>query len=265
MTPGGEPGVSDFGISSGEPPSSRSPGPSGHGRGEDDDPRFALAAAVRRVTALVVGANVPDEEIRAATTAVDELADALAAAAGPGRRPRSQPDPLGHPQDFFPTSPVIGFANPVAPPVQVEVVDGELRGTATFDDQYEGPPACVHGGVIALVFDEMLGAANIAAGQPGMTGTLTVRYRRPTPIRTPLRLEAAFVSRERRKITTRGAMYHGDELTAEAEGIFIELIPERFIEVVGRHGATAEVMAQIRADAQRHGIGGHEAPPGPDS
>ncbi|HYA67281.1 MAG TPA: hypothetical protein VED63_00990, partial [Acidimicrobiales bacterium] len=111
------------------------------------------------------------------------------------------------------------------------------------------------------VFDEMLGAANIAVGQPGMTGTLTIRYRRPTPIMTPLRLEAAFVSRDGRKITTRGAIYDGEELTAEAEGIFIELVPERFIEVVGRHSAAAEVMAQIRADAERLGVASPEAQP----
>ena len=131
---------------------------------------------------------------------------------------RAQPDPAGHPQEFFPTSPVIGFANPVAPPVVVEAVDGELRGTAFFDYQYEGPPTCVHGGVIAMVFDEMLGAANIMAGRPAMTGTLTIRYRKPTPLRTPLRLEAAFLGRDGRKVRTYGAMYHDDVLTAEAEG-----------------------------------------------
>ena len=72
----------------------------------------------------------------------------------------------GIPREFFPTSPVIGFANPVARPVVVEGVDGELHGTAFFDYQYEGPPTCVHGGVIAMVFDEMLGAANILGGEP---------------------------------------------------------------------------------------------------
>jgi hypothetical protein len=61
-----------------------------------------------------------------------------------------------------------------------------------------------------------------------MTGTLTVRYRKPTPIRTDLRLVARYEGRDGRKIRTTGAMYHGDELTAEAEGIFIELVADRF-------------------------------------
>ena len=66
---------------------------------------------------------------------------------------------------------MIGFANPVAPPVVVEAVDGGLRrlrpgSTTSTKDR---PPVST-AGVIAMVFDEMLGAANILSGNPGMTG-----------------------------------------------------------------------------------------------
>jgi hypothetical protein len=150
---------------------------------------------------------------------------------------------------------VIGFANPLAPPVVVEAVDGELTGSAFFDYQYEGPPTCVHGGVLAMVFDEMLGAANIVAGHPGMTGTLTIRYRSPTPLRTPLRLAARFTGREGRKIRTWGGMYHGEVMTAEAEGIFIELVPQRFLSIVTENSDSPEAVEQVRADARRLGFG----------
>jgi len=253
MTPGGEPGVSDFGISAGGATAAET-GRTAHAEHPEGDPRFALAAAVRRVITAMVAANVPDEETRALTGVVESVADRLEGRAGPGRRPRTQPDPTGPPQEFFPTSPAIGFANPVAPPVLVEAADGGLVGSAFFDYAYEGPPGCVHGGVIALVFDELLGATSIATGQPGMTGTLTVRYRRPTPLRTPLRLEARFVERRGRKITISGAVYDGDVMTAEAEGVFIELVPERFVEVIGAHAITADVMAQIRAEAAAAGV-----------
>jgi len=69
------------------------------------------------------------------------------------------------------------------------------------------------------------------AGYPAMTGTLTVRYRKPTPLRTPIRIEARTVGREGRKVTAWGGMYHGELLTAEAEGIFVQLPPERFLAV----------------------------------
>jgi acyl-coenzyme A thioesterase PaaI-like protein len=169
---------------------------------------------------------------------------------------------VGDAQDFFPTSPVIGFANPVAPPVVVEAVDDGLVGSAWFDYQYEGPPTCVHGGVIAMVFDEMLGAANILAGNPGMTGTLTIRYRKPTPLRTPLRLEARFVGRDGRKIRTTGAIYHGDVLTAEAEGVFIELVPQRFMKIVAENTDSPDALEQVRADARRLGLSDDPPEPG---
>jgi acyl-coenzyme A thioesterase PaaI-like protein len=266
VTADGDLGVSDFGISVGGAPAApdvaRRGGGSGTGTGSGSgegadgsgDARFALAAELRRVTSAMVGTPLTEADIEAAAAAVKAVADRLDQVAGPGRRMRAQPDPAGHPQDFFPTSPVIGFANPVAPPVVVEAVDGELRGTASFDYQYEGPPTCVHGGVLAMVFDEMLGAANIMAGSPGMTGTLTIRYRRPTPLRTPLRLEARFLERDGRKIRTWGAMYHGDVLTAEAEGIFIELVPQRFLSIVLENSDSPEAVEQVRADARRLGF-----------
>jgi acyl-coenzyme A thioesterase PaaI-like protein len=253
MTPEGDPGVSDFGISSGEIAARGSHDPSVQ---SGDDPRFALAAEVRRVTSAMVGLPLSEADIDAATAAVAAIADRLESVAGPGRRPRAQPDPTRDAQDFFPTSPVIGFANPVAPPVVVEAVDGGLVGSAWFGYQYEGPPTCVHGGIIACVFDEMLGAANILAGNPGMTGTLTIKYRKPTPLLTPLRLEARFDRREGRKIFTTGVIYNGDVLTAEAEGIFIELVPQKFMEIVGMNSDSPDAVEQVRSDAQRLGLFG---------
>jgi acyl-coenzyme A thioesterase PaaI-like protein len=249
--PDPELGVSDFGISAGGGAAG-----TGEARVAGEDARFDLAHQLRRITSAMVGLPIADTDITSAAAALKEVADGLEHVAGPGRRMRAQPDPVGDPQEFFPTSPVIGFANPVAPPVVVEAVDGELRGTANFDYQYEGPPTCVHGGVIAMVFDEMLGAANIMAGSPGMTGTLTIKYRKPTPLRTPLRLEARFMGRDGRKIRTYGAIFNGDTLTAEAEGIFIELVPQRFLAFVTEHSDSPEAVEQVRADARRLGFTG---------
>ena len=230
--PGVSAGVSDFGISILGEPVAEHRVRQGAAGGEGPDPRVALADAIRRITSASVGRPIPDANLARAAAELASIADGLEAAAAPGRRPRSQPDPAGDPQEFFPTSPVIGFANPLAPPVMVEADADGLRGTAFFDYPYEGPPTCVHGGVIALVFDELLGAANIAAGCPAMTGTLTIKYRKPTPLRTVLQLEARCLGRQGRKVTARGTISQGDLLLAEAEGIFIELVPERFLEIV---------------------------------
>jgi acyl-coenzyme A thioesterase PaaI-like protein len=221
------PSVSDQGVS-GQMPQI------GFGIARHDDPRYKVAGILRSINSLIVAAPMGDEALNAAADALEDVRINLESAAEPGRRPRVQPDPDGDAQDFFPTSPAIGLANPIASPVKVDKAPGGLRGRAWFDYQYEGPPGCVHGGVIALVFDELLGAANIAERSPGMTGTLTIRYRRPTPIRKDLTIVARFEGRDGRKIRAWGGIYDGEELTAEAEGIFIELSPDRFFSTLAK-------------------------------
>ena len=125
--------VSDFGIS----------GPAESGafsKARDDDPRYIVSNAVRRINALVVAARIGDEALLRAAKQLEQVADDLKAAAEPGRRPRVLPDPAGPAQDFFPTSPAIGFANPIASPISIRKVEGGLDGEAFFDVQYEGPP-----------------------------------------------------------------------------------------------------------------------------
>lgn len=208
-------------------------------------PRNRLAAQVRRITALTIGRPITKAALDRAADALEVVADGLEQAATDGKRRRGQPDPTQHPQDFFPTSPVIGYASPLSPPVQVWATDGEdglqeLHGRAWLDYQYEGPPTCVHGGVIAQLFDEMLGSVNILNGQGGFTGTLTIRFRRPTPLRSDLDLVARPAGRDGRKIFAAGAIYHDGELTAEAEGTFIAVRPEQMLNIVTTNAATAD-------------------------
>ena len=65
-----------------------------------------------------------------------------------------------------------------------------------------------------------------------MTGTLTVRYRKPTPLHEELLFEARLVRVEGRKIFTESTVSAGGVLTAEAEGIFIS----------AREGSMQELM-----------------------
>ena len=110
----------------------------------------------------------------------------------------------------------------------------------TFGYAYEGPPTCVHGGIIAALFDEVMGAANIIAGNPGLTGTLTIRYRRPTPLLAPLDIVARYAGSERRKVFTWGGIYHDGVLTAEAEGIFITMDPNRLLDIAATNALASD-------------------------
>lgn len=125
------------------------------------------------------------------------------------------------PAAFFPYSAIIGPLNPLAPPAVLHWDGERIRGTAVFGPPWVGPPNMVHGGIIALLFDEILGGANVCEGVGGFTGTLTVRYEAPTPLGAELELEGWVDTIEGRKITSRGTITHDGTVTARAEGIFI--------------------------------------------
>ncbi|MFT4127874.1 MAG: PaaI family thioesterase [Gordonia sp. (in: high G+C Gram-positive bacteria)] len=115
---------------------------------------------------------------------------------------------------------VLGARNPVAPPVVIGF-DGELAwAELELGAQYEGPAGLVHGGILAAILDQMLGSATEHAGTPGMTGTLTIRYRRATPLGA-IRAEARRERIDGVKSIASGRIYSNGEVTAEAEGIFI--------------------------------------------
>jgi len=188
-----------------------------------------LADAMREVIEHVVLSDAPEEELSAAADALERYAKRLE------KHPKlvrvmghAEAATAGNTAAFFDQSPLIGLANPLAPPLTV-ARSGELTATATatFGSAYEGPPGHVHGGWVAAAFDEVLGYVQSLGGNPGMTGRLTVNYRRPTPLHVELRFEARLVREEGRKIFTEAQVYAGDVLTAESEGLFLSIPPER--------------------------------------
>ncbi len=189
-----------------------------------------LASAMRLVIGRLVESNAPEDELSAAADGLERYAERLAT------HPRlrrlegfAETANAGDVAAFFDQSPVIGLSNPLAPPISVRR-SGELSAEAhaRFGAAYEGPPGCVHGGWVAAAFDEVLGFVQSLAGSPGFTGTLTVRYRQPTPLHTDLRFEVHVTGTERRKTFAAGQLFAGDVLTAEAEAIFVSADRARF-------------------------------------
>jgi acyl-coenzyme A thioesterase PaaI-like protein len=182
-----------------------------------------LAAAMRLVIERLVPSNAPVEELRAAADGLERYAEALQG------HPRLKDARLfaesanaGDVGAFFDQSPLIGLANPLAPPLTIgRKDDTHAHATGLFGSAYEGPPGSVHGGFVAAAFDEVLGYVQSLSGQGGMTGTLTVRYLKPTPLHTQLLFEAELVRVEGRKIFTKASLFADGLLRAEAEGLFI--------------------------------------------
>jgi acyl-coenzyme A thioesterase PaaI-like protein len=191
-----------------------------------------LHDAVRRVIEAAVLTDVDDETAGEATRALHRVAESLERDQRPGPT-RPDPNSVHDPARFFPFSPLVGPRNPLALPLAVEVDEGRVVARGRFPWAYQGPPGHVHGGVIASVFDELLGYSCIVAREPGMTGRLTIKYRNPTPLHTELVFECRRISMEGRRITATGECRAGDVVTAEAEGLFVKVRPERALELFG--------------------------------
>lgn len=179
----------------------------------------AVAAARRVIAALLNAGNGTAAEMTEMAQVLDEVAEHLEAHAPP--RDERLVD-MWSGEGVTRHDPVTGPENAIAPPMTLHgLPDRSIEGRATLGLPYQGPPGCVHGGVSALLLDHTLGVANHWAGDSGMTGTLTLRYHRPTPLFVELTVRARQVSVDGRKITTTGEILAGGEVCVSAEGLFI--------------------------------------------
>jgi len=177
-----------------------------------------LGEAVRRLVDAVVRTQADPATVLAAAEAVDAVTDSLA---GELRSGPFTPDV----RNVFanPLSVVGGSVNPLAPPVALDVSPERVTGTFALGSAYEGPPGLVHGGVLSLVMDHVLGQAALAAGHGGMTLSLELRYVAPTPLGTELVAEGHVASVDGRKIRMAGSIRAGGTTTVEASGLFLAL------------------------------------------
>ena len=180
-----------------------------------------LTEQLRRILNRLVLVRPDAADLRIAVDAARDFADRLDAL--PERTSAGEIAEAGlFPRRFVERSPLSGLSNALAPPMTMRIVDGGgdafIEGEVTFGPAYEGPPGNVHGGYLAAMFDELLGFAQLS---PGFTGTLTIRYRKKTPLNRELTLRASVDSVDGRKRVVRGTCSVDGEVTAEAEGLFI--------------------------------------------
>ena len=201
----------------------------------NDDRRFgeqplaqtvAAAAAIRRLTGLLLALEHPHPTVDAMLTQFADWERELAAAVPPDSAPRMHSDGetkriyLAHAFD-------IGAFNPCFPEYRFDHVDAETAsGTVTFPLVFEGPPGFVHGGFLAVFFDCIMQHQNCAAALSGRTRTLSVTYRRPTPVLTELRFDIVRTEVDR-AITSTARLLHGGEVLCIGEMNAVAMSPEK--------------------------------------
>jgi len=183
--------------------------------------RYApLATAIRDLMQASLHTAVDAESARSATAAVEAVTAALDREQRMPSGWALQHEGTGRPVVW--SNPAVGVRNPIAPPMQVHHEPGG-RAWSEFilGGVYEGPPGLVHGGICALLLDQLLGeVATRELTEPRFTGTISFRYLRGTPL-GPLRAEAHIDRVEDHKTYARGAISDTLGTTVEADGVFI--------------------------------------------
>ena len=182
-----------------------------HGRSEYG----TLLQATRRLLNSVSAANAPAAAIRAAVNHIDQADAELArfAAGEQGALAGNRPD-------------LPGRGHPLFPPFVLDHTSAtEVHGRVTFERTHLGGGGAVHGGVVPLLLDEILGRLAAHSRPPSRTAYLRVDYRRITPIGIEVEIEAQLRREEGRKLYVTGRLRHGGDVLVDAEGLFIRLRP----------------------------------------
>jgi hypothetical protein len=215
--------------------------------GERPHPQtVAAAAALRRLTGLLLSLEHPHPTVDGILDQVTAWERELTPAAPPDPAPRvgehaadaNRRIYLDHAFD-------IGAYNPCFPEYRFDSLDADsATGRVTFPLVYEGPPGLVHGGFLGVFFDAVVQHHSCAVGVTGKTRSLTVTYRRPTPLATELSFEIVRTAAER-GIESTAVLRRGGEVLCRAEVGTVAAPPERLTGTrYGRRGARSLPVVQ---------------------
>jgi acyl-coenzyme A thioesterase PaaI-like protein len=111
--------------------------------------------------------------------------------------------------------------------------DNSFVARVWFGPSTEGPAGFVHGGSMAAVLDEAMGASVWLLGYTAVAAKITVKYRMMLPLGTVTTVEAKVKSINGKKVITNGEIY--DEtgtVYTESEGLYINIPSERFGDMI---------------------------------
>lgn len=205
-----------------------------------------LAAALRDLAARCVTTDAPEATLAEAASTVSAITASLAE--HPARTFKDGWSSCKTHDDyalFIDRSPITGHSNPYAPPMRLHSEGETAVARVTFGPTYEGMPGCVHGGLVSAAFDQVFGYLMTNANEPAVTGSLSVRYLKPTPLGVELRLEARTERVEGKRHHLRARLFAGDQIHAEAEAVF----------VIWGHARLESVVAAEKAKKPAQGKG----------
>ena len=105
---------------------------------------------------------------------------------------------------------------------------GRVLCRARLDRRYTGPPGYCHGGITAVLLDEIMAKLNKLHNVTAVTYEMTVNYARPVPLLQTLRMEAREVKVEgRRRFRSAEILNEQGEVLVRGQGVFVTIDPEK--------------------------------------
>jgi acyl-coenzyme A thioesterase PaaI-like protein len=118
-------------------------------------------------------------------------------------------------------------------------VDGERCWTTiALPQRFQGWDGIAHGGIICSILDEVMAWSLVDHDNWGLTARLSVDFKRPVPLATPIRAEGWITQTRRRLISTSGRLVDPatDTLLATAEATYVAAPEDRKRELKERYG-----------------------------
>ena len=177
----------------------------------------AAAGAIRRLTGLLLSLEHDHPTVEAMVTQIGEWERELSAAAPADLTPRIGPDSTEEQRIYLDHAFDIGAYNPSFPEYSFDHLGADTaRGRVTFPLVFEGPPGLVNGGFLAVFFDCVTQHQSCATGRTGKTRSLTVTYRRPTPVLVELDFDVTRTESDGR-VTSTARLLSGGEVLCTGE------------------------------------------------
>jgi acyl-coenzyme A thioesterase PaaI-like protein len=195
-----------------------------------------VASLIRSVTGLALSLEAPHAALERLLAALRGAEADLARLVPTGSAPRVGTNVATDGRAYIDHSRDIGAYNPCFPEYSIRVDGDRASGTVTFPIAYEGPPGIVHGGFLAVFFDSVIQHHNCDVGVAGKTTSLTVNYKRPTPLLTELQFDLERALDERRITSTARLLAEGVVL-CEAQMSAVAGSLEKLPEVSPRRSA----------------------------
>jgi uncharacterized protein (TIGR00369 family) len=112
-----------------------------------------------------------------------------------------------------------------------------IRGRFNLSSDYQGGTGFVHGGIIAMLLDEVMAKVSRFAKDHAMTAEMTIEYRKPVPVGEEIIVEGWEVERNGRTRDRIGEIRNASGIVlARGRGRFIEISRERLDQMAARQG-----------------------------